>query len=90
MVRATYRARTAPSRLLTSCSLRATVRDVSTKRNTENPADTTRWLTFRVERAHVDRLREVAAADHRNVSQELRRLIEMRIAQADEPQDLAA
>lgn len=40
-------------------------------------------LNFRVERGTFDRFRAVAAADHRTVSQELRHLMEQRIADAD-------
>ena len=32
---------------------------------------------------HLDRLREIAEADHRTLTQELRRLIENRIVRAD-------
>lgn len=35
--------------------------------------------TLRIERAKLDRLRAIAAAEHRTLSQELRRLIEERI-----------
>jgi hypothetical protein len=49
----------------------------------------TRWLTIRVDREQVDRFRVVAEADHRTVSQELRRLIELRIAES-EPEEKAA
>lgn len=42
-----------------------------------------RLLNFRVEGVKLDRFREVAEADHRTVSQELRRLMDERIAQAD-------
>jgi hypothetical protein len=49
----------------------------------------TRWLTIRVDREQVDRFREVAEADHRTVSQELRRLIELRISES-EPEEKAA
>jgi Arc-like DNA binding dprotein len=43
-----------------------------------------RNLVFRAPVALHDRFREVAEADHRTVSQELRRLMEQRIAEADE------
>jgi hypothetical protein len=43
-----------------------------------------RMLNVRIDSAQIERLREVAAADHRTVSQELRRLIEERIAEAGE------
>lgn len=42
-----------------------------------------RMLNVRVEASLVDRFREVAEADHRTVSQELRRLMEQRIGEAD-------
>lgn len=45
--------------------------------------DGMRMLNVRIARDQVERLREVAAADHRTVSQELRRLIEQRIAESD-------
>lgn len=40
-------------------------------------------LVFRVPVALKDRFRAVAEADHRTVSQELRRLMEQRVAEAD-------
>jgi hypothetical protein len=43
----------------------------------------THQLNVRVERETFDRFREVAAASHRTVSQELRHLMEQRIAEAD-------
>lgn len=52
-----------------------------TNRNT-NPGDE-RNVTFRVETGKLERFRVVAAADHRTVSQEFRRLMEQRIAEAD-------
>lgn len=44
-----------------------------------------RFLNFRVEAAKIERLRELAEADHRTVSQELRRLIDQRVAEANDP-----
>jgi hypothetical protein len=44
-----------------------------------------RNLNFRVEPWMLARFREVAEADHRTVSQELRRLMEHRIAEAEKP-----
>jgi hypothetical protein len=52
------------------------------QRKTPNES-ATRWLTIRVDREQADRFRVVAAADHRTVSQELRRLIELRIAESE-------
>jgi hypothetical protein len=43
-----------------------------------------RLLNFRVEAAKIDRFREVAEANERTVSQELRRLMDQRIAEATE------
>lgn len=43
-----------------------------------------RLLNFRVEAAKIDRFREVAEANERTVSQELRRLMDQRIAEADD------
>lgn len=37
--------------------------------------------TLRIERAQLDRLREIAESQHRTVSQELRRMVEARIAE---------
>lgn len=42
-----------------------------------------RTLHVRVDPVALDRFREVVEADHRTVSQELRRYIELRIAEAD-------
>jgi predicted DNA-binding ribbon-helix-helix protein len=39
--------------------------------------------TLRIDRSRLDRLHEIAAADHRTVSQEIRRLIDERIAEAE-------
>lgn len=43
-----------------------------------------RLLNFRVEAEKINRFREVAEANERTVSQELRHLMDQRIAQADE------
>lgn len=43
----------------------------------------TRSLHIRVAPAQLDRFREVVAADHRTVSQDLRRYIDQRIAEAN-------
>jgi predicted DNA-binding protein len=43
-----------------------------------------RFLNFRVEQDLIDRFREVAKADHRTVSQELRRLMEQRVNEAEQ------
>jgi hypothetical protein len=43
-----------------------------------------RLLNFRIEAEKIDRFREVAEADHRTVSQELRRLIDLRISESEE------
>lgn len=40
--------------------------------------------TLRVDRQKLDRLDEIAAAEHRTVSQQLRHLIDQAIAEADE------
>lgn len=50
----------------------------------------THQLNVRVAHEMFDRFREVAAADHRTVSQELRRLMEQRIAEAEPPMEQAA
>jgi hypothetical protein len=47
-------------------------------------------LNFRVEVEQLERFRAIAEADHRTVSQELRRLMELRIAEAAEPLEEAA
>lgn len=60
-----------------------------TNRNTQ-PSGAMRMLNVRVESAVLDRFREVAEADHRTVSQELRRLIDLRIAEARQATDKAA
>lgn len=39
--------------------------------------------TFAIAKPKLDRFREVAEADHRTVSSELRRLIDLRIAEAE-------
>lgn len=49
-----------------------------------------RMLNVRIDREQVDRLREVAEAEHRTVSQELRRMIEQRITAAAEPPEQEA
>ena len=41
-------------------------------------------LNVRVSAEQIERLRVVAEADHRTVSQELRRLIEQRIAEGED------
>lgn len=46
--------------------------------------DDQRLVAFRISRARVDRFREIAQAGNRTVSQELRQMIEERIAEADE------
>lgn len=48
-----------------------------------NSGDAMRILNFRVEAEKVERFRAIAEADHRTVSQELRRLMEIRIAEAE-------
>lgn len=48
-----------------------------------------RMLNVRIERGTVERFRVVAEADHRTVSQELRRLIEQRIAESEPEQEAA-
>jgi predicted DNA-binding protein len=52
-------------------------------------SDGMQMLNVRIARQQVERLRVVAEADHRTVSQELRRLIEQRIAES-EPERRAA
>lgn len=47
------------------------------------PGDGKRMLNVRIEGEQIDRLRVVAKAEHRTVSQELRRLIELRLAEAE-------
>lgn len=42
-----------------------------------------RMLNFRVEAEQIDRFRAVAEANHRTVSQELRHLMEQRIADGE-------
>lgn len=51
------------------------------KRKHQND-DEMRMLNFRIESGLIDRLREVAAAEHRTVSQELRHLVDRRLAEA--------
>jgi hypothetical protein len=75
--------------VLTSCPLRLTLREVMPQHKAQNDG-VMRLLNFRVEAAMIDRFREVAEADHRTVSQELRRLMEQRIAEADETEETAA
>lgn len=41
--------------------------------------------TLRVDRAKLDRLGEIAAAEHRTISQHLRHLIDRAIDEADDP-----
>lgn len=53
-----------------------------TKRNAQSSGDE-RWLNIRIAREKVDRLRVVAKADHRNVSQEVRRLIDERLESSE-------
>lgn len=59
------------------------------KRKTQ-AEDGMRMLNVRIAREDVERFREVAAADHRTVSQELRRLIEQRIAEGGAEQEATA
>jgi len=61
---------------------------MDTQRKAQEPEE--RNLNFRCPIALQDRFREVAEADHRTVSQELRRLMEQRIAEADAAQRVAA
>lgn len=51
------------------------------KRKTQE-SDGMRMLNFRIESGLIDRLREVAASEHRTVSQELRHLVDRRLAEA--------
>jgi predicted transcriptional regulator len=51
---------------------------------------TMRLLNFRVEDDVIERLRKVAEAEHRTVSQELRRLIDLRLTEADADERKAA
>jgi hypothetical protein len=46
--------------------------------------------TLRVERRKLERLRKIAEADHRTLSQELRHMIEERIARSDADKEAAA
>lgn len=47
--------------------------------------------TLRVERTKLDRFGEIADAEHRTISQQLRHLIDQAIADADrEPEDVTA
>jgi hypothetical protein len=84
---ATYRGRSRSfvfgAFVLTVVSLRATLRVMNTQRKAQDEGPE-RNLNFRAPIALHDRFREVAEADHRTVSQELRRLMEQRIAEADE------
>lgn len=54
-------------------------------RDVNNERDTTQIVrpTFAIPKARLDRFREIAEAEHRTVSAELRRLIEHRIAEAE-------
>jgi hypothetical protein len=47
-------------------------------------------MNFRVDPEQLERFRAVAAANHRTVSQELRLLMEQRIAEADDELEQAA
>ena len=49
-----------------------------------------RTLHVRVDPVLLDRFREVVEEDHRTVSQDVRRYIELRVQKADEPQEMAA
>jgi hypothetical protein len=60
-----------------------------TKRKAHSDGDM-RMLNFRVEAAQIDRFRAVAEANHRTVSQELRLLMEQRIAEAEQAERVAA
>lgn len=54
---------------------------MSTKHNAK-PVDNTEVVTtIRLSRAAHDRLREIAQAEHRSVTQEVRRLVDLRIAE---------
>jgi hypothetical protein len=53
-----------------------------TQRNTQNDGRTG-FLHVRIEPAVLNRFREVAESEHRTVSQEVRRYIDQRIAEAD-------
>lgn len=55
------------------------LRDVSTKSTEPEGA----VYTLRIERNQLDRLHEIAKAEHRTLSQELRRMVEERIAAHD-------
>jgi predicted DNA-binding protein len=46
-------------------------------------------VNVKVPREQVERLRAVAAADHRTVSQEVRRLIDLRIAEGEAEREAA-
>jgi hypothetical protein len=61
---------------------------METQRKAQGEAQ--RNLVFRAPVALHDRFRAVAEADHRTVSQELRRLMEQRIAEADSALEQAA
>lgn len=58
------------------------------KRKPQN--DDMRLFSFQVSDASIERFREIAKAEHRSVSQELRRLIEQRIMDTTEPEEMAA
>jgi predicted DNA-binding protein len=46
--------------------------------------------TIRLPQDKMDRLRAVAEGEHRTLSQEIRRLIDLRLAELDAPQNEAA
>jgi antitoxin component of RelBE/YafQ-DinJ toxin-antitoxin module len=57
---------------------------MGTKRNAPDDGRTA-FLHVRIDPSVLDRYREVAEADHRTVSQDVRHLVEQRIAEADAP-----
>ena len=51
---------------------------------TRSATTDTAVFTLRLDRSRLARLHEIAAAEHRTVSQEIRRLIDERIAKEEE------
>ena len=82
---ATYRSRIFSPRGLTSSWVRVDYAEVMAK--STNPIAV---YTLRVDRAKLERIHEIAESEHRTLSQELRRMIDERIAQAGEPEPMAA
>ena len=60
-----------------------------TQHNTQNEGRTA-FLHVRIEPDVLDRFRALAAAEHRTVSQDVRRYIDERISAADAPLERAA